>query len=277
MKCGTRAIYYEHGSDEVQAVQALLRRRHTTSRGCEYLVQWAARDARPTWEPEVNITEDLVIAFQTGHAEWRTGKNIGGLCDSSYPDACISARSSKRDANELFKTAIQSLQLSDGRVLYLDGLTGNTSRTLQDCIRYVKVPINTNGDVFHALTKLHLPNTSPFYGLLRDAIRCNDSKIAAFWFDYCCTFSGNSWCHPRSDFGFLLQTGHVQIGSIFAFTFSLRDRRISRRSYKTTQSRRIIVSLRSVAYSHGIRLTCVVHKVYWPSILFLLFKVKSIK
>ena len=249
-----------------------------------YKVDWLGEDESATWEPYYNITSDLIKqwndpSFKTGDLQV-TEKDF----DKRYNDSTISLKKTKIKFNNVWCRTIKSTSASDGRIMFLDGETGNSTRFLiEHGIPNTRQPVNFDIGPHRSILSKNLPNTVPFYGTLYESIKKCSHPIKALWFDYMSTFDGGkSSCYPKVDIKLLFESKKLMDNSVVAFTFSNRIRirtwiqGVAKNLSVTQKITRIRTWIQGVAKNNGYVLTLVHKERYHPAEMFLCYTAKKL-
>ena len=144
-----------------------------------------------------------------------------------YNAATISARDTKRHANELFTASLDRVckTMAPGTVMYLDGDDGNTSRYISGAIkrRHTTLIVNFDPLVIAALVTRNTGASLLTASVNTWSMRVMEASVVGCWLDFCATLYGDTASSPFTDICNLVYRRAFRAGGIVAITLCTRD------------------------------------------------------
>jgi hypothetical protein len=144
-----------------------------------------------------------------------------------YQAETISARGTKRRANELFSTLLDKVckTMAPGTVMYLEGDDGNTSSYISEAIkrRHTTLIVNFDPLVVRALAARNTGASLLASSVRSWSMRVMEASVVGCWLDYCSTLYGDASSSPFTDICNLVYRRAFRPGGIVAITLCTRD------------------------------------------------------
>lgn len=213
----------------VYSVQCILNSRLKANGKREMLVEWSNRQYQPTWEPEENITSDLVNAFESGKGYPKIHSDSVQRVDKKYMDVNTAA---KADNNTLLMDLMPTIPYKT-KCVYLEGEDGRTSSQLVKTAHpsHDLIAGNWCRKVYHKLSTTGLSTKrigvqvecGTFASIIAKHSNAREKQYGLQYWDVCCTFDGNAKTNPHVEIKRVFAEKSFCHNAIFASTFCLRN------------------------------------------------------